>query len=106
MKKLIMPATALFLSFALSYCGDGGGPGGGPCDELEDKMISCLDDYCSAKTCGPCRCWKDGHKAYDADTDQCYTPTDDEQPSDEECKQMLDQFNCDELKSAFDFICQ
>ena len=107
MKTFVSFLAVLSLLVMMNFTFIGCSDDGGPCDELENKTVQCMDDFCSGKTCKLCECWNDGHKSYNPQTDQCEESGEsDQQPNDEECQQALDQFNCNDLQSMLNMACQ
>jgi hypothetical protein len=94
-KTLILMLAALFaISFLAVACDDDDDDAaGGPCDELadayQDAIDTVCDDFPDCSICEP------------AETDP-----DAEEPTDEECEALLDEFDEDATIESFTTICE
>ena len=92
MKVLALIFVAVF-AFGMVACGDDDdGAGGGPCDDLADAYQAAMDEVCAdfpdcEMVCDPA------------------TEGEGEEPTDEECQELLDAFDHDATVELFTLGC-
>jgi len=96
-KAMILMLASVFVvgSLSLIACGnddDDNGGGSGPCDQLAKAWMDCIDEVCDDfPDCSICDPAEEGEG---------------ETPTDEECQDLLDEFDHDDCLDLFTMVCE